>query len=125
MLSGWEDSLTGLIAVADTVKSEAKSVVSKLKSMRVDVWMVTGDNHQTAQAIASQLGIEHVFAEVMPADKSSFVERVKSEGRVVAMIGDGVNDSPALAAAHVGIAIGAGTVCLSICVCSIAEGYCN
>jgi len=109
MLAAIDGVLVGAIAVADTVKPEAAKVVSKLKAMGIAVWMVTGDNKRTANAIAKSLNIENVFAEVLPINKSEFVQKVKEEGYVVAMVGDGINDSPALAAADVGIAIGAGT----------------
>jgi len=109
MLGVIDNVILGAIAVADTVKPEASAVVEKLESMGIQVWMVTGDNKRTALAIASQLHVKNVFAEVLPANKSSFVQGLKKEGYVVAMVGDGVNDSPALATANVGIAIGAGT----------------
>lgn len=96
MLVAFDEQIVGVIGVADTVKPEAVYVIQKLKEMKIDVWMVTGDNKLTANAIASQLGIENVFAEVLPGNKSSFVEKVKSQGYIVAMVGDGINDSPAL-----------------------------
>eukprot|EP01116_Phalansterium_solitarium_P018024 TRINITY_DN460_c0_g2_i2.p1 TRINITY_DN460_c0_g2~~TRINITY_DN460_c0_g2_i2.p1 ORF type:complete len:1050 (-),score=297.57 TRINITY_DN460_c0_g2_i2:237-3386(-) len=114
MLVAIDGRLAGVVAVADTPRPEAASVVRLLTEMGVDVWMVTGDNRRTAAAIARQLGIGNVFAEVAPGDKAEFVKRVRAENsphgkRSVAMVGDGVNDSPALAEADVGIAIGAGT----------------
>ncbi len=103
----------GAIAVADTIKPEATLVIRKLKQMGITTWMVTGDNRRTAKAIAKLLHLDdesQVFAEVLPHNKSSFVQKVqKDNGYIVAMVGDGVNDSPALAVADVGIAIGAGT----------------
>lgn len=111
MLCAIDSKLCGAIAVADVVKPEAKSVLRNLSRMGFKTWMLTGDNKRTAANIAKKLEIpqERVFAEVLPSDKYAFVEKVKQEGYVVAMVGDGLNDSPALAAADVGIAIGAGT----------------
>lgn len=91
-----DSKFCGLIAIADTIKSEAKSVIQKLRSMNIKVWMITGDNERTAQAISSLLGIENYYAEVLPVDKASLVTTIKNEGNIVAMVGDGVNDSPAL-----------------------------
>lgn len=99
----------GLIAIADPVKATTPEAVRSLKKANIRVVMLTGDNKTTAQAVAEKLGIEEVEAEVLPEDKAKIVTRLRSEGRVVAMAGDGVNDAPALAAADVGIAMGAGT----------------
>ncbi len=99
----------GVIALADRVKRNARAVVEELHRQKVRIVMLTGDNLTTAQAVADGLGIDEVHAEVLPADKQALVERLKREGRVVAMAGDGVNDAPALAAADVGIAMGSGT----------------
>jgi len=103
-----DGALSGLIAVADPVSSEAKAALEELAAMGVEVAMVTGDRAETARAIGRELGIEDVIAEVKPEDKARVVADKRAEGRVVAMVGDGINDAPALAGAHVGIAIGSG-----------------
>jgi Cu+-exporting ATPase len=102
-------TLLGLVAVMDAPLPEAKAAVEALKAMGLEVALVTGDRRRTAQAVADVLGIERIEAEVKPEGKATVVEKVKEEGRVVAMVGDGVNDAPALARADVGIAIGTGT----------------
>ena len=99
----------GVIAVADSLKPGALEGVARLKAMGLSVVMLTGDNRRTAQAMASQLGIDRVEAEVLPQDKAEIVRRLQREGRVVAMVGDGINDSPALAQSDVGLAMGGGT----------------
>lgn len=109
MLIGLNHQLVGVVAVADTLKPEAQEAINQLKNSNVDVVMLTGDNQLTANAIAKQLGIDLVIAEVLPSDKAKVIQDLQKQGKVVAMVGDGVNDAPALAAADIGIAIGSGS----------------
>jgi Cu+-exporting ATPase len=109
MIVGVDGKPAGIIAVADTLKPEAQEAVAALRSERIEVILLTGDNERTAKAIAGQLGIDHVIAGVLPSDKAAIIKKLQAEGKMVAMVGDGVNDAPALATADIGIAIGSGS----------------
>jgi len=109
MLVAAKGVLAGVIAVADTIKPEAKEAVAALRHEGIEVIMLTGDNERTAQAIGRELGIERIIAEVLPGDKAKIIKQLQAQNKMVAMVGDGVNDAPALATADIGIAIGSGS----------------
>ena len=109
MLVAMNGQAVGLIAVADRVRATSRETIAQLKALGIQVAMLTGDNRRTGEAVGRELGIDRVFAEVLPSDKANYVKQLQGEGLFTSMVGDGVNDAPALAQADLGIAIGAGT----------------
>jgi len=109
MLLAINNKLTAIVGAVDPIKENAKKTVDRLNELGIETAMITGDNEKTAQIVAKKIGIKRVFADVMPEDKAKYVKKLQDEGKFVAMVGDGVNDAPALATADIGIAIGAGT----------------
>lgn len=109
MVLGIDGRVAGVAAAADPVKKNAKLAIQMMQELRLEIAMITGDNQKTAEAIGKQLGIKRIFAEILPEDKAKYVKKLQDEGKFTAMVGDGVNDAPALAQADIGIAIGAGT----------------
>jgi Cu+-exporting ATPase len=109
VIAAWDDAVRGVIVVADTLKETSPTAVASLRELGLEPILLTGDNDTTARAIAAEVGIERVIAEVLPSQKADVIRALQGEGRTVAMAGDGVNDAPALAQADLGLAIGTGT----------------
>jgi len=107
--AGWDGQPAAIFVVADTIKPTSPDAIARLKTLGLRTVLLSGDNQATAEAVAAEVGIDEVIAEVMPADKAEVIRRLQSEGRIVAMAGDGVNDAPALAQADLGLSIGTGT----------------
>jgi P-type Cu+ transporter len=104
-----DEKIFGIIAISDTIKENTKEAINALKSEGIEVIMLTGDNERTAKAVSSKIGIDRVISQVLPNQKEETISKLKTEGKIVAMVGDGINDAPALARADLGIAIGSGT----------------
>jgi Cu+-exporting ATPase len=109
MIVAADKKILGVIAVADTLKEHSTEAVAELKKMGIETIMLTGDNEKTANAIAKQVGIDRVIANVLPGEKEDVIKRLQAEGKIVAMVGDGINDAPALAQSNIGIAVGSGS----------------
>ena len=109
MFIGLDEKVIGIVSVADILKETSADAIAKMKKLDIEVYMLTGDNRLTADYIGKKIGVDHVIAEVLPNDKASVVENLQKEGKCVMMVGDGINDAPALVQADVGVAIGSGS----------------